>query len=198
MLESSLALVGALIGIVALRDRFPPFSFSVDATSLWQGALATAPMLAYALFSLSPWGRRLAPMRRIYEVLERIIGHALSEAKLWQIVLLALAAGFGEETLFRGFFQPWMELHLTPFSALLVTALVFGLLHAMTLTYFLLTFVLALYFGWLMDVTADNLFVPMFAHALYDAVALIILQRAFRKQARAPSTGPIEPPDDVA
>ena len=95
------------------------------------------------------------------------------------MLLLAGAAGVGEEALFRGVLQP----ALGPYG-LWISSLLFGVLHALTYTYFLLAALLGLYLGWLFERT-DNLLVPVIVHALYDAVALWLLRKRFLEDRRA-------------
>ena len=89
----------------------------------------------------------------------------------WGIMLVALAAGIGEELLFRGVIQAGLENLLGPWGGLIIASLLFGLVHAMTRTYFILTTVIGLYLGLLYQWTG-NLLVPILVHFLYDWVAL--------------------------
>ena len=60
-----------------------------------------------------------------------------------------------------------------------MAAVVFGLLHAVTLTYAVLGTLLGLLLGWLY-LDSGNLLGPMIAHSVYDAVALAWLLRRRR------------------
>uniref|UniRef100_A0A7R9ZN51 CAAX prenyl protease 2/Lysostaphin resistance protein A-like domain-containing protein n=1 Tax=Craspedostauros australis TaxID=1486917 RepID=A0A7R9ZN51_9STRA len=82
---------------------------------------------------------------------------------------LGMAAGFGEEMLFRGVLQ--YELGAS-FAAVGWTSVLFGLLHAVTPLYAVLATLASLYFGWLY-LAADNLVVPILTHGLYDVAALM-------------------------
>jgi len=86
-------------------------------------------------------------------------------------IALGLAAGFGEEILFRGVMQYELSERFGDVFALGTTAVIFGLLHAVTPVYALLAALASLYFGWLYQ-TAENLAVPITTHALYDVGAL--------------------------
>ena len=107
-----------------------------------------------------------------------------------ELAAISLLAGFGEELLFRGVFQAataeWTGDFL-PHSpagamvgdgiALVVVAIVFGLMHAVNAAYAVLATVMGLYLGWLWLATG-NLAVPIVAHAVYDFLALgYILRR---------------------
>jgi membrane protease YdiL (CAAX protease family) len=170
--ESALVGVAALLGLILRGNPFP-FELVLDGPSLWQSLAATLPMLLYLAFATSPLGMRFSPLRGIHERLRDLAGHAIGGLRGWEIVLLSLAAGAGEEVLFRGVLQPSL--------GILLTSVLFGLLHAVTVAYLVLTFVISLYFGWLMLAT-ENLVVPILAHALYDTVALFVLRRRFRAE----------------
>jgi len=88
---------------------------------------------------------------------------------------LGAAAGIGEELLFRGVLQSTLTEYtgLAPVSVV-VTSVVFGLLHFATPLYAFLAFVASLYFGFLFqDPAVDNLAIPMICHGVYDVVALL-------------------------
>ncbi|QEG38376.1 CPBP family intramembrane glutamic endopeptidase [Roseimaritima ulvae] len=143
------------------------------------GVVATAPMLlaVWILERLNLTGveelsritkdRLLAPMRHL-TVLE--------------LFAISVCAGLGEELLFRGWLQGWLIGPLDEASqvqiivGVAVASLAFGLVHAMTPTYFALATLVGVYLGYLTILT-ENLLVPIVAHALYDAVQLIF---AFR------------------
>ena len=65
---------------------------------------------------------------------------------------------------------------LSPWPAVAVTGLVFGLLHPVSLAYTVLAALAGAYFGALVVLTG-NLLVPVVAHAGYDLVALLVLAR---------------------
>ncbi len=143
------------------------------------GVVATTPMLlaVWILERLNLTGveeltqltkdRLLAPMRHL-TVLE--------------LFAISVCAGLGEELLFRGWLQGWLigplgEASPTQiFVGVLIASLAFGLVHAMTPTYFVLATLVGVYLGYL-TVLTENLLVPIVAHALYDAVQLIFAVR---------------------
>jgi membrane protease YdiL (CAAX protease family) len=82
---------------------------------------------------------------------------------------LGLAAGVGEEWLFRGVLQ--YELG-NDVLAVGVTSIVFGALHAVTPLYAFLASAVSIYFGWLYLATG-NLALPMACHSFYDLVVVM-------------------------
>jgi len=86
---------------------------------------------------------------------------------------LALAAGVGEEILFRGVLQQELTARLGSHLGLLGGSVIFGLMHAVTPTYAALAGIAGAYFGWVYNACGFSVAVPAIAHFLYDAVALI-------------------------
>lgn len=92
------------------------------------------------------------------------------------VLLISLLAGFGEELLFRGVLQGWLSELAGPWTGVLVAAVVFGLLHFLSWTYFLFAVGFGLYLGVIYELTG-NLLVVCLIHALYDWAAIHYLLR---------------------
>ena len=86
-------------------------------------------------------------------------------------VILGLLAGFPEEILFRGTIQP--ELGVLP------TAILFGVLHAATLTYFLYASAAGLMLGLLVS-WSGGLWSAVAAHTIIDVIMFLVLMRTWR------------------
>lgn len=147
---------------------------------LW-GLAATGPMLlGFWLMDRFPWG----PLADLQQDVERLIVPLFRGCTLTDLALVSLAAGVGEELLFRGLFQHSLAQVLSPpwgvWAALAAASLVFGLAHMLSLTYALLATVIGLYLGWLL-IWTGNLLAPAVAHGLYDFVALCYLVRTTEK-----------------
>ena len=154
-----------------------------DLEALLWGALAALPPLSLLFWMLSPGGQDLEFVGRIRSVLSEHIGGTVASLQLWQMALIALAAGIGEEVLFRGALQPRM--------GLLLTSLLFGLLHPFTLAYAVIVTAFGLYLGWLQE-KGGNLLLPITTHAIYDFVALWAVRRDLRRgeSEGGPAEGP--------
>jgi len=86
---------------------------------------------------------------------------------------LGLAAGLGEEMLFRGVLQFELASRTTSeIVAVGLSSIIFGALHAVTPLYAILAALASVYFGWLYIVTG-NLAIPIATHAFYDWAALL-------------------------
>jgi len=93
----------------------------------------------------------------------------------WPVLLtLCLLAGVGEELLFRGAVQGWLLQHTGPWTALLAASVLFGLVHYVSFTYFLVATGLGLILGGAYQFWG-SLPLVMVWHAVYDMLALYCL-----------------------
>ena len=189
LFELGLVLVAALVGYMTSGTPFP-FELKLNdyqwvLRGFGYGVLATLPPAIFAFFATSSIGLRLGAMRRMYDRVKSLIGTSLVQLSAWEILLLAASAGVGEEILFRGVLQPTL--------GIVTTSVLFGMLHWLSTTYFVLASLMGFYCGWLFGVTGDNLLAPITVHWLYDAVALFLFQhrvRRDRERNEATPTGP--------
>ncbi len=151
-----------------------------------QGVLATLPLLGM-LFMLEHVAWR--PVRELRDWSTRFLVPLFSHASVAQLAVISLAAGLGEELLFRGWVQ-WSlaELSTSPagsWVAVLVAGVLFGLCHWLSATYAVLAALVGVYLGVLLIAT-ENLVAPITTHALYDFLALLYILRGSRRE-RAPA-----------
>lgn len=168
------ALVGIAFGLGVAFEHDPAQTLHWSPAGLLWGVLGTLPPLA-ALWFLrrSRWPPAVEMMRLAGSLLQPL----LQGRGVVPLAALALAAGFGEELLFRGLVQGALETPLGLFSAILATSVVFGLLHYLTPLYGLFATLMGAYLGVLWVLTGD-LLAPILVHALYDFVALLVLRRS--------------------
>lgn len=102
----------------------------------------------------------------------------------WQFILFAsIVAGISEEALFRGALQGSLVEHVPLWMTLLVSNLAFGVLHGPKPILILATFTIGLVLGLAFHLGA-SLVALMFAHALYDMVALALLMHRAERRAK--------------
>ena len=145
----------------------------MNGRGLAAGIAATAPLL------LGLWWcrrTRFGPITRLVAFVEERIAPLFAGCRPAELALVALAAGVGEELLFRGVLQPALAAHVPPGWAVLAVGLLFGAVHWLTPTYALLAGLVGTYLGALYA-ASGNLLAPIVAHALYDFVALVVLTR---------------------
>jgi hypothetical protein len=170
-------LLGAIFGIAPLR------TFRFDIPGLVAGASATLPMLA--VLGLL-WRSHAGFVREIRLRVEEVVALMFRDASIGEIAMVCVAAGLGEEALFRGFVQGGLEAWLGTWPALALASAIFGIAHPVTPAYIAIAAVIGAYLGGIW-IWSGNLIVPVLAHALYDFVALVAMVRRHRSTHRFPT-----------
>jgi uncharacterized protein len=147
------------------------------------GVFATLPL---CVIFLAGYLRPVGSYRRIKDFLLESLGPSLAACRWYELLLVAALAGIGEELLFRGTMQIWMDRRFGPIEGLLISNVVFALCHAITLTYTVLAFVMGLVLGLLLNAPAEpSLLAPMLTHGLYDLFAFWVLAVDWRRRQQA-------------
>ncbi|MGH7509544.1 MAG: lysostaphin resistance A-like protein [Gemmatimonadales bacterium] len=146
------------------------------------GVAATLPMLAALSWILNT---RWEPARQLVDLVVEQLGPVLAGRSALQLALLAALAGLAEEVLFRGVAQVGLSRVLPEGWALVVSSVLFGLVHFVSRTYAVFATVVGLYLGGLF-LLGDGLLAPIVTHALYDFVALIYVVRRYRESRTGP------------
>jgi hypothetical protein len=175
LVEGGLAAVAMVIGWLLGFDpwygmhRGDYDAIAISRDVLW-GVAATGPAAAILLIDSDRWKMFDDLKEQVSELLQKL----LRGAALWQLLIVAIAAGIGEEVLFRGLIQAGLA-QLLPSSfalvgSLLIASIVFGLCHYLSNTYLALATLAGIYFGLLM-LASGSLLPAIIAHALYDFIA---------------------------
>lgn len=170
LFEGSLGLLALLLDAFLPTEVLPRLTVSLRLLAL--GFLATLPVSALIPLFMRGGG----PIRRIRKLLEGLLRPVAGALTVLWILILSVAAGVGEELLFRGVVQEGLGLLLGPTPGLILGAVVFGLLHAVTPTYAVYATLLGLYLGLIYRLTG-SLIVPIVVHSIYDALGLWFLRR---------------------
>ncbi|MBT3334764.1 MAG: CPBP family intramembrane metalloprotease [Methylococcales bacterium] len=175
---------GSLIGLALvlgwLADINPFASLYFSETAFLHGIIATLPIfiIFLALYQLN-----IKSLTKIKTLLLDMLGPVLLRYHWTDLLILAAIAGISEEILFRGVIQPWMESSWGMLTGLIVSSILFGLVHAVTLLYFLLATLMSAYLGLLLDIEASrNLLIPIVTHGFYDFLAFLVIARSYRHQ----------------
>jgi membrane protease YdiL (CAAX protease family) len=175
---------GSLIGLALvlgwLADINPFASLYFSETAFLHGIIATLPIfiIFLALYQLN-----IKSLTKIKTLLLDMLGPVLLRYHWTDLLILAAIAGISEEILFRGVIQPWMESSWGMLTGLIVSSILFGLVHAVTLLYFLLAALMSAYLGLLLDIEASrNLLIPIVTHGFYDFLAFLVIARSYRHQ----------------
>lgn len=141
----------------------------------WAVSLIWGSILAVATFGLVILLTRLPFSKSLREICKQLVP-IFEGLSLWKILAISLAAGVGEELLFRGFFQQWLAGYMRIEVAILLAALVFGYLHFASVSYFALTFVLGALFG-ITYAKTHSLLLVISWHAVYDMLIIWVFSR---------------------
>ncbi|MGI9458208.1 MAG: CPBP family intramembrane glutamic endopeptidase [Aeoliella sp.] len=175
LFEGSLAVIGALLAWLAevpLAKLLWPADITLALARGLMGTLLMMPLLVILLHA------RWRPIARLRRLVSRFVRQLFGDAPIWQLALIALVAGLGEEVLFRGAIQPLAIRATGPLVGLVITSLLFGLAHAASPTYFWLAAGVGLYLGAIAMATGEILS-AVIIHSLYDFVALTCLSHRY-------------------
>jgi len=171
------------VGLGWLLGSPPSQMIEVTWGAIGLGLVATVPAVLLMAWSLwTRWGQRL--LETVADRLRAMFG----DCSTIDIAIVSIAAGVGEEALFRGAMQGGLSSRIGPLAALVVVSTLFGLVHWVTPLYALLAGLMGAYLGWI-TLASDNLLVAMIVHAVYDFVAVLYLTHRLRAGS-SPATGP--------
>jgi membrane protease YdiL (CAAX protease family) len=137
------------------------------------GIAACLPMLVVFIACVR-WP--VGPLARIKQFSEEFIREWFATCTLFELAVISLLAGIGEELLFRGVIQEAISDWINPIIGLAFASLLFGFMHPITVFYVVLATVMGAYLGWIFIATG-NLLPVIITHALYDFLALAYLTR---------------------
>jgi membrane protease YdiL (CAAX protease family) len=186
----SILILGSVV--IALLVGTPNFGFGPGISFSWNaiktGMLYTLPLGVFA-YVLDKVEARFPALQDVSKATQRsvlaLLGGELRPLFAFTTALaLGLAAGFGEEMLFRGILQYELAGRCGTVLAVFLSSIIFGALHAVTRLYALLACIASVYFGWLY-IVSSNLAVPIVCHAFYDVVALLIAHWTVSKMTEA-------------
>jgi membrane protease YdiL (CAAX protease family) len=172
--QGGIALLAFALAWLLGMNPFDGFDVTFEATAIGIGG--TIPM--FLLFAIT-YRYPVGPLGRVKRFLVEGLGPCLSECRWYDLVWVAFLAGASEELLFRAVLQRYLTAWGTV-PALLISNIVFGAVHAVTLIYPFLAGLLGVYLGSLYQFAGSgNLFVPTVAHTFYDFVAFLIVRRTY-------------------
>jgi membrane protease YdiL (CAAX protease family) len=167
--EGGLGLLALALGW--LLGSNPVASLEWTWAALGWGLLATIPPLAAMLWCTHS---SLPSCRRLTGIVRDHLLRFFAQCTPLDLAGISIAAGIGEELLFRGLLQALLASWLGIWAGLILASLLFGLLHFITPAYALFASLMGAYLGalWLWS---DNLLAPLVTHAVYDFVTLLYL-----------------------
>lgn len=157
-----LGMLGITMGLCWVAGIQPLRMVTWSLTDVLIGA--GAGLLMMAVFSL---------VKSVRDQAAEALGPSLAACRWYELVVLAILVGIIEELLFRGLLETWVA-RWDPWAALILVNLVFGLLHAVSVTYAVVATVLGCLLSLLAHGTGEfNLLRPIVAHAVYDYVGFV-------------------------
>ncbi len=171
--QSGLLAMAIALAWLAGIELFDQLRFTTAAV-MW-GVTATLPMLLmFIVMHRYPVG----PFHGVKDFLSDTLGPTLADCNWLDLAYLSLLAGVSEEVFFRGVAQTWLTTSFGVAAALIVSNLLFGLAHAVSVFYVVLAGLLGLYLASVFTITGEaNLVPPILCHALYDFIALSVYRR---------------------
>jgi membrane protease YdiL (CAAX protease family) len=174
LFEAGLLVLAFGLGWLTGNPPFQFFRFGWPVVVV--GVFASVPPLLLLLWCVNS---RWQPFVRLMSEVEENILPLFEECTTFDFALISIIAGVAEEALFRGVIQMSVSSVLTPFGALVSTALLFGLLHLITPAYAIIAALIGFFLGWLL-MLSGNLLLPIVVHTLYDFLALTYVARRSR------------------
>jgi len=184
--QTTIAFIGGQLSLVLIAAALAAFATKTPNLGLGPGISWTFSSLEAGTLLALPLGLVAAGLDAIedrYPALQDVtkatlqsvltlLGGKFKPVLAFGVALaLGLAAGVGEEMLFRGIVQYELAGSLGPIAAVAVASIVFGAVHAVTPLYAALASCASVYFG-LVYLATGNLAVPIACHAAYDVGAL--------------------------
>ncbi len=169
LLQTALCLIGISLASL-IPGAYEKVNYQIHPQSLFVGLICSIPLLVFGYFFLSKNGQKIRPFREIFSMIEDSpFGRAIERGTLFWFLTISSIAGVFEELIFRGILQN--QIGLIP------SALIFGLAHFVSWTYFVIATFIGLYLGTIYFLSEVNLIIPTVVHLVYDFVLLIWFQK---------------------
>ena len=146
-------------------------SLHVNGPDMAIGIVSTSPLLVMLIWIMQ---KPVGPLRDIKTLLETKVVPLVRSCTIFDFAWISLLAGLGEEILFRGVMQMGLYKVTSPVIAIIISGVIFGLAHCITIVYATIAGFIGVYFG-IVFLYTGNLLSVITAHAVYDFIALVYL-----------------------
>ena len=140
-------------------------TWSLAAVSL--GMIAAVPPLLIILLLELHVDRYMPGLRGLRQSIHLVLAPLVGRMRFAEILALSALAGMSEEVFFRGVLQRE--------AGVILTSVIFGLFHAVSLPYVLWAAAVGGYLGWLAQWHGD-LSAPIVAHTMIDIAGLLYIR----------------------
>jgi membrane protease YdiL (CAAX protease family) len=142
--------------------------WQANLSTLNWAVLTTLPVVGVMwTLTKSQWGW----VRVLNEPLDRYVRPMFQDIPTGGLLVVAMAAGLGEELLFRGVIQGGISQWAGASVGLVISSIAFGFAHALNRYYVMVTLLMGLYLGMLYQ-ASQNLVLVVLVHGLYDWIVL--------------------------
>lgn len=181
--EAGLGLLAILVGRGLGWDPLSTLGYDkplgqLAIACLW-GGMAAIPLLMAFLFL----DRRPHMLVEFKKMISSTVAPMFEGLSIVDVGAISVAAGLGEELLFRGLMQGGLQGWFgEPYGwalALVVASIAFGVCHWLNATYAIIATFIGVCMGGLF-LLVDDLAAPIVAHTIYDFVAILYLTRGAR------------------
>ena len=167
--EGGLFVFGLVLMGGSGAEQLSQFKLSWKATAY--AFLLCLPMFAALyLVERSDW----EPIAQLKKEIDEKVLPIFSKCKVIDFAVIAFFAGVGEELFFRGWMQAILAERSGVVVGILITSVIFGLLHYLSTTYAVYAFITGVYLG-VIYYASGNLYIVMAIHAIYDFIASVYL-----------------------
>jgi membrane protease YdiL (CAAX protease family) len=140
-----------------------------DKIGIIVGLTSILPMLSLFFWLLqSKW----EPCQEIRQMMDEAVLPIFKGFSILQIASLSIVAGISEEVLFRAIIQGGLQSATGIPIAIAISAILFGICHALTKFYFILATIMGIYLS-LVWMSTSQLLSPIITHAVYDFIVLV-------------------------
>jgi membrane protease YdiL (CAAX protease family) len=162
-----------VLTVITLKfDRSKIFPLFRPKTSAWIISVIFASAAALLIDYAAAGSEYFFPLPEKHkEMLDRLMGFQNTPEFLWKLLLLAVIPGFCEEVFFRGFCQTSLEASWGTKTAIIVTAVLFAILHGNP-WYIHLYFLLGFFLGFVYA-ASRTLWIPITCHVVNNAFTFI-------------------------
>ncbi len=181
LIESGAGVLAFLLSWYFVIPLFPVSESVV--LDLLLGTAAALPPFAFFLFTLSEAGGAMPLIGSLRSKLLTDVKPMFSTMSVLDLLIISLLAGVAEELLFRGVLQVKY--------GIAVASVLFGLAHAVSVAYVVVTVIMGLYIGLIYRVSG-SLLPPIQMHFIYDFAALLYLRYYWHPNGRESSQQNIE------
>jgi membrane protease YdiL (CAAX protease family) len=175
----SIGFIFIAFGLGWLLNVNPLSNLNWSWSALIIGTLAALPMFLVFLLSVK---LPFQAFQQINQFLLDEVGPRIANGTIWELLILSIFIGLGEELVFRGVLQSWSTQYGVVF-AIILTNMIFGILHSITRLYVVVATLMGVYLSLLLVLfSPQNLLIPITTHTVYDFLCFLMVIHIYRKQ----------------